>query len=138
MEVKKDIIWFVYDGECPMCKAGVQAFRIKQAVGELRTLDKRTVDADHPVFQRIRDAGLDINQGMIIAYGDRLYQGAEALHLMALIGSEHSVVSKLSARIFRSPLRAKLCYPFLRGTRNLLLKCKGVSQIKEPQPHGQS
>jgi predicted DCC family thiol-disulfide oxidoreductase YuxK len=135
---EKETIWFVYDGECPLCKAGATAYRIKQSVGDLQTLDKRTADSNHPIIAAIRVEGLDLNQGMVIAYGGRFYQGADALHLMAVIGAEDSCLSKISARIFRSPRRAKLCYPFLRGARNMLLAFKGVSQIKEPEIHGQN
>lgn len=138
MENAKEIIWFIYDGECPICRAGVKTVRIKEAVGQLRALDKRTADPQHPVIVQTREAGLNLNKGMVIAYGGQLYQGADALHLMAAIGSEYNWVSMLSARIFRSRWRAKLCYPFLRGARNVLLACKGIGQIKEPATHGES
>lgn len=138
MEQPKEAIWFVYDGECPLCRKGVQAFRVKQAVGELHTLDKRTADPFHPVISAIRGQGLDLNRGMVIVYGGRCYQGADALHLMAAIGSWHNLAGRISARIFRSPRRAQLCYPLLRGARNALLLIKGAEQIKEPESHGKT
>ena len=32
MKKTKDQVWFVYDGDCPMCNGAVNAFMIKKAV----------------------------------------------------------------------------------------------------------
>jgi len=34
-------IWFVYDGECPLCKTAALALKIKQEYGQLTLLNAR-------------------------------------------------------------------------------------------------
>ena len=51
-------VWFVYDGECPLCRVAAQALRIRQSVGNLHLVDART-ERDHPLMARINAAGLE-------------------------------------------------------------------------------
>ncbi|MBB1248542.1 DCC1-like thiol-disulfide oxidoreductase family protein [Rhizobium sp. G21] len=121
-------VWFVYDGECPLCRVAAQALRIRQSVGHLHLVDAR-VERDHPLMARINQAGLDLDEGMVLAYGDRLYHGAEALTLMGLIGSEHGWFNRMNALLFRSPALARFTYPAMRGVRNLLIRMLGAGKI---------
>ncbi len=123
-------VWFVYDGKCPLCQMGATHLRIKEAVGQLHLLDKRETTNDHPLIREINDRKLDLDKGMVVKMGGRLYQGIDALHVMALIGSSKGWFNRINAVLFRYRPVAVLCYPFLRGARNLLLKIKGVPPIK--------
>jgi len=122
-------IWFVYDGECPLCQFGASFYRLRQSVGSLHTIDARS-EHDHPVMQEINRAGLDVDQGMVIKYQDRLYQGRDALHLMAQLGATDECLANLvNNTLFRSKGLATLCYPFMKAGRNLALAIKGVGRI---------
>jgi predicted DCC family thiol-disulfide oxidoreductase YuxK len=122
-------VWLVYDGDCPLCLVGAKYFHIKQAVGDLYVLDARQAKDDHSIIQEIKAHGLDLNQGMVLKIGGRLYHGVDALHIMALIGSNSGWFNRLNAYLFKSKKVAKLCYPLLKIARNLALWLKGIPQI---------
>jgi predicted DCC family thiol-disulfide oxidoreductase YuxK len=132
-EQEKGEIWFVYDGECPICTYAAHALRIRTSVGQLHLVDAR-LDQDHPLIRRIAEAGLDLDEGMVIQFGERLYHGADALQVMALLGSEHGWFNRMNGMLFRSPALAKIAYPLMRGSRNLLIRLLGVVPINNLQP----
>lgn len=66
---------------------------------------------------------------MVIEFGGQLYHGADALQVMALLGSKHGWFNRANVLLFRSPRLAKLTYPLMRGARNLLIQVLGVAQI---------
>ena len=121
-------VWFVYDGDCPLCRNAAQTLKIQDAVGPLHLLDARKAKG-HPLMSQIAAARLDLDEGMVMKYSDQLYHGAEALTLMALLGSDLGWFNKVNAALFKSPTCARICYPALRGGRNLLLKVLGVQKI---------
>ncbi len=124
-------VWFVYDGDCPLCRNAARALKIQEAAGSLHLLNAREADG-HPLMCQIRTAQLDLDEGMVIKYSGQLYHGAEALTLMALLGSDYGWFNKVNAALFKSEFRARICYPVLRGGRNLLLKILGVQKINAP------
>lgn len=121
-------IQFIYDGECPVCTYAAHAFRIRQAAGELTLIDART-EGGHPLVQEVNRRGLDLDEGMVIHYEGTFYHGADALHLMALVGSETGWYNKANALLFRSKTLSKILYPVLRAGRNTLIFFKGVPKI---------
>jgi len=121
-------IWLVYDGDCPFCSASAQMVRIKQAVGRLYILNAREA-AGHPLMMEIKTQGLDLNQGIVVKFQDRLYHGRDALHLLAIIGSENGWLNRLNVALFRNKRTVDFAYPFLRGVRNLALKILGKRPI---------
>jgi predicted DCC family thiol-disulfide oxidoreductase YuxK len=122
-------IWFVYDGECPVCSMAALAFRVRQAVDALHLIDAR-VELEHPVLNEVHAARLDLDQGMVIKYFGLLCHGADALQLMALIGSEHGWLNRINALMFRSKRMAWIAYPFMRAARNLAIALKGSGKIR--------
>lgn len=130
-------VWFVYDGDCPICLMGATHFRIKQAVGNLHLLNKRETDDSHPLIQEINANRLDLDKGMVLKMGNRLYQGADALHVMAMIGSNTGWFNRVNAAMFKSEKIARLCYPSMRAARNLALAIKGVPRIRNLDHAGQ-
>ena len=127
-----DEIWFVYDGECPLCASAAMAFQIRKAVGNLHLVDARS-ELNHPVLSEINTQKMDLDEGMVIKYGDKLYHGADALHLMALLGSNRGWINRFNALFFRSRFLTTWLYPVLRGIRNLLIRVRGVSRINNLQ-----
>jgi predicted DCC family thiol-disulfide oxidoreductase YuxK len=130
INAQNEDVWFVYDGDCPLCLMGATHFRIKQAVGNLYVLDARQAEDAHPLMQEINAHGLNLDQGMVLKMGGRLYQGADALHVMALIGTSTGWFNRLNAAFFKSEKIARLCYPSMKAARNLALAIKGVPQIR--------
>jgi predicted DCC family thiol-disulfide oxidoreductase YuxK len=121
-------IHFIYDGECPLCQTAATYYKIRQAVGRLTLVDARTEPA-HPVMQEINAAKLNLDEGMVIKYAGRFYQGNEALHLMSELGADTGVFNKINNAVFKSKPRADALYPFLKAGRNIALKLKGKGKI---------
>ncbi len=121
-------VWFVYDGDCPICSVAARVLRIRKAVGSLNLVDARA-ELDHPVLQEIRDLKLDLDEGMVIKFGSTCYHGADALQVMALLGTGQGWFNRMNALLFRSKILSKICYPPMRACRNLLIRLRGVARI---------
>lgn len=129
MSTNKDNVIFVYDGNCPLCKAAALAFRVKETVGDLHLLNARE-NKTHPIIHEIKKRELDLDDGMVLRYHGQFYHGQDALHMMALLGSHNGWFNKVNALLFKSKIIAKLSYPFMRTVRNFLIYIKGVPKIR--------
>lgn len=116
----------VYDGQCPFCANYVRLVRLRGTIGRLQLIDAREKPA---ILDEINRAGLDIDQGMVLKLHGRLYHGDEAMHRVALMSSRSGIFNRLNYWIFRSPRRARLLYPPLRGIRNVVIKGLGRKPI---------
>ena len=129
----KHPILLVYDKECPACNYYCQLVRIREDVGELKIIDARE---DSEVREEITAMGLDIDQGMVLKMNDQIYYGSDAIHALALIGSQSSLFNKFSHWVFKSKGRANFLYPILRSCRNLLLKILRKTKINNLDVEG--
>lgn len=100
--------------------------KIRESVGELRIVDARE---QSDVLDEITARGLDIDQGMVLKMGEQLYYGADAIHMLSLIGTRSGIFNRLNYWLFRSESVSRVLYPVLRFFRNLLLKFLGKSKI---------
>lgn len=125
----KDDVWFVYDGECPICNHAAHALRIRKAVGQLHLVDARR-EASHPLVAEINARGYNLDESMVIKYGNSFYRGPEALGLMSLLGTGIGWFNRMNALLFRYKPVATYCYPFMRAIRNTLIRFKGVSKLQ--------
>ena len=116
----------VYDGQCPFCANYARLVRLRGSVGRLRLVDAREESAE---LDEITRAGMDIDQGMVLKLHGRLYYGDDAMHRVALMSSRSGLFNRLNHWVFRSPWRARLLYPPLRGIRNLVIKGLGRRPI---------
>lgn len=117
----------VYDGECPVCSTYVRYVRIRESVGKITLIDARE---GGPWVRRIQEEGLDLNEGMVLVYGNRIYHGADCIHMLALLSSPSGLFNRANAAIFRRPGLARVLYPVLRSGRNLLLRLLGRSKLE--------
>lgn len=122
-----DGAWLVYDGECPFCRRYAALVRLRQSVGEVRLVDAR---AGGPLVREVEAAGLDLDEGMVLKVGDRLYHGADCIHAIALLASPSGPFNRLNAAIFRSSRLAALLYPLLRAGRNAALRLRRVPRLR--------
>ncbi|MEM0955851.1 MAG: DCC1-like thiol-disulfide oxidoreductase family protein [Pseudomonadota bacterium] len=126
-------ILLVYDRECPACHAYCQLVRIRESVGELRIVDAREPSS---VMEQITAQRLDIDQGMVLKMGGQLYYGADAIHVLALIGSRSGIFNRMNYWIFKSNAVSTVLYPVLRSLRNVLLKMLRKSKVNNLQRSG--
>src|ERR1700721_2878296 len=119
-------VWFVYDGDCPVCSMAAQALRIKAAYGTLHLVNARE-DRDAPLLREIKRRELNLDEGMVC--DGQFYHGEDALRFMARYGDSAGWFNWFNRILFRSETVAKLSYPWMRGIRNLLLRLRGVSKL---------
>ena len=119
-------IFLVYDRQCPMCEYYCTLSRVRESAGRLVLVDARD---GGPLMDEITGAGLDIDDGMVLKVGDRLYYGADAIHALSLLGTRSGVFNRLAFWTFRSRRVARVLYPALRAGRNLVLKLLGRTRI---------
>lgn len=116
----------VYDGDCPVCSSYVRYVRVREAVGSLRLVDGRQ---GGPWLTRVREAGLNLDQGMVLFYGGRAYHAQDSMHMLALMSSNVGLFNRINALIFRRQLLARILYPGLRFGRNMLLIALNRSKL---------
>ena len=116
----------VYDKQCPACDYYCNLVRIRESVGRLILVDARD---GGPVMTEITAKGLDIDQGMVVKIGDEIYYGPDAIHVLALMGTNKGFFNRLAYWSFRSRTVSKILYPILKSSRNLLLKALGKRKI---------
>jgi predicted DCC family thiol-disulfide oxidoreductase YuxK len=112
----------VYDGDCPVCSSYVRYVRLKESVGRIEMVNARD---GGPWVERVRNAGLDLDQGMVLIYGGRFYHGADCIHMLALLSTPSGLFNRINAAVFSSPRLSGALYPLLRAGRNLLLRLLG-------------
>jgi len=113
-------VWFIYDGECPVCKNAAQALRIKKELGPLHLLDART-EIQHLLIDKVNQERLNLDEGMVIYHQGQLFHGSTALEFMAIYGAPSGIFNRINRLLFRSPLLSKTLYPLMRAVRNFLL-----------------
>lgn len=126
-------VLIVYDQQCPACDYYCHLVRIRESVGTLQLIDAR--DAG-PVMERITAAGLDIDEGMVVIVGEQLYYGPDAIHALALMGTNRGFFNRLAYWCFRSKRVSRVLYPVLKACRNLLLKILRKTRINNLREAG--
>lgn len=126
-EAKQGEIFVVYDGECPFCSRYVMLYRIRQNVGRVHMIDAR--ESDHPLVREISAKGLDLNNGMAVQWDGRFYYGSDALHVLAMLGSEEGIFSRINQLIFSRQKLARTIYPAMVAGRKLTLRLLGRPPI---------
>lgn len=118
----------VYDGECPFCAAYVRMTRLRAAAGRVELVNARD---PHPVVDEARAAGLDLDRGMVVKAGGRLYHGDAAMTLLAGLTTPSGLFNRLTAWAFRSPARARVIYPPMVAGRALTLRLLGRRKLSQ-------
>jgi predicted DCC family thiol-disulfide oxidoreductase YuxK len=119
-------LWVVYDGECPFCSSFVTLYRIRQQTDHVHLIDARS---GNPVVSEVRRAGYDLDVGMVVKFEGRLYHGAEAMTVLAILGSDRTIFNRLNHALFRRPRLARALYPWLVRGRLLVLRILGRKLI---------
>lgn len=116
----------VYDGECPFCSRYVAMVRLRESLGRVRLVNARDPD---PLVAELRRKGFDLDEGMVLKLGDRLYHGADCINMLALLSTPSGMFNRLNGMIFRSRTVSKLLYPVLRAGRNTVLMLLGRTKL---------
>jgi predicted DCC family thiol-disulfide oxidoreductase YuxK len=123
-------LWVVYDGECPFCSSYVQLYRLREVTGKVHLIDARE---PHPLVAEVRALGLDLDRGMAVKAAGRIYHGAEAMQILAILGSGSGLFNRFNRMIFRHPGLARALYPWLVRGRLLTLRLLGRQPLHSAQ-----
>ena len=119
-------IFLVYDKQCPACNYYCNLVRIRESVGNLVLVDAREPST---FMDELTAAELDIDQGMVLIVGDRMYYGVDAIHALSIMGTRSGVFNRVTYWCFKSKAVSSVLYPIFRAARNLLLKILGRTKI---------
>ncbi len=121
----------VYDGECPFCTNFVTYQRLKENVGVVRNVNARDYMAD---VAAAREAGLDIDEGMLVFWRGQIFEGGDAINILALLGSRRGWRPALTRAVFANPKVSRFLYPGLRAGRNLAIGLLGIRKMRDAGP----
>jgi predicted DCC family thiol-disulfide oxidoreductase YuxK len=118
-----DADYVLYDGECVACHSYVSIARLKQLHPGLEIMNAR----GHPALvAELRRKGYEINEGMVLCLGGRIHFGAEATHMIAVLGqASRSRWRRGVLAFFGTAPWSRALYPWLTRGRLLLLRLRG-------------
>lgn len=108
----------VYNGECPFCSAYVRFLRLKRSAGDVELIDARE---EPQIVQAVRDAGYEINDGMMVLDRGQVFYGENAMHVLALMSTPAGIFNRATAWVFARPKLARLVYPVFKLGRRIAL-----------------
>ena len=119
----------IYDGDCIFCHNYVRLMRLCASLGNVELIDARGGD---PRVRSYWSQGYDLNTGMLFIHGGKVYQGAEAIHVLGCLSSRVFWSNRLNRFIFSSRTASTLLYPILKHGRRMALLLRGRSLMTPP------
>ncbi len=117
----KEILVIYYDQECPFCDAYVHYIQLK----EKYTLVLKTA-RDAQAELALLCPHMNINNGFIIVYQDKCFQGVDGLMLLNKLIDNKGIV-RLLHKIFQSnSIITKTLYGIVLVVRKILLYAMGI------------
>ncbi len=116
---KVESITIIYDGQCPFCSRYMHRVRLQKNVGKVDLVDART---QPELSAELLQKGYNLDTGMLVMFNNQHYYGADAIHFLALMGSQNNLFNTLNRQIFRHQYLAKVLYPLLKAVRVITLK----------------
>jgi predicted DCC family thiol-disulfide oxidoreductase YuxK len=127
---KQDELALIFDRDCPVCTAYSCNVDVDQGQASgIRRINAR--DGDDSLVRMAKEAGLDLDDGMVVVHQGKLYHGADALNIMARLAPARGLGNRLNKLFFSNRTVARLSYPLLRAGRNTLLKLLDRKKIKD-------
>jgi predicted DCC family thiol-disulfide oxidoreductase YuxK len=113
----------VYDGDCPFCANYVRLMALQRQTGTVELVDARSAD---PRVAPLWREGYDLNEGMAVIFGQKVYYGSDAMALISAISGERcGPLGRMLSALLRDPARARSLYPYFKAGRRLTLKLLG-------------
>ena len=132
---RQDGIVLVYDGDCPLCRHYATLTRIRTSAGALVLHDARS---GGEIVAWLSRHGVDLDEGMAVIIGGTVHHGAEALHVLALLGTRSDGFNRAMGALFRHRRLTRLLYPVMRAGRRLLLTLRGRGPLQAGRAESRS
>ncbi len=120
----KEIVLY-YDGECPICRQYSTYVELRKHYDVKICNAREYMDAMNDFAQK----GYNINQGMILTIGDKIYQGHHVIVKLNELLAHKSLSDQCVHRLMGIPSFVRLIYPLIKGVRRVILKVIGVDKI---------
>ncbi|RGP40170.1 hypothetical protein BPTFM16_00448 [Altererythrobacter insulae] len=128
------MISIYYDGECPFCTRYVQMLRLERG-GGAELVNLREADAKR---RELEQAGYNLDGGMVVDDGNRLYGGTDAVSYLATVTSPSDLLNKLNRWVFSIAWLARIVYPVLRSGRWFTLFLMNRNLIEDTEDRSKS
>lgn len=122
-------IALIYDGECPVCTAYSCSVDVDE--GKASGIKRINARSDDALVKQAKEAGVDLDEGMVVLHDGKMYHGADALNVMAKLAPDRGFGNRLNKLLFSNPTISRVSYPVLRAGRNTLLKILGRKKIRD-------
>ena len=118
--------WIVYDWNCPFCSNYASYAKLRTRLARLTLVSAR----EHATLgEWLLRQGADLDEGMVVLVEGALYHGADAMTFLADHISPKSKPGQLLNSFFRNKRWSAAVYPYLRGSRNLVLRTLGRAKL---------
>lgn len=112
----------LYDGACPICASYMALLELRRFHPHIEVLDARKQPT---LVAHLRALGFDVNDSLLVKLGPTVYAGADATRLLSDLASQHAWARRIAVWSIGGAPWSRALYPYLRGTRNLLLRSLG-------------
>jgi predicted DCC family thiol-disulfide oxidoreductase YuxK len=116
----------IYDGECPFCRSYASLMKLREVVGDVALVNAR--DGGRWV-EALNEQGYDLNDGMAVIFGDKVYYGDDAVVFISSMSTDSSLLARCLTRLLRNKTRARIVYPVMKLGRRLTLHVLGIRPI---------
>lgn len=112
----KEIIILYYDAQCPFCNKYAQLVKLKDMF-KIELKDAR----NHMAEISNLDKNLDINDGFVVVYRNRFYQGVKALQFLNNAVEKSTLLGKLHFLFKYDNFFSNLLYKMFFVLRKIIL-----------------
>ena len=109
-----------YDGKCPFCQRYADILKLK------KSFDVEICDARTDLSWEKSHKKLQLDDGVIVLYDGKYYQGVEALDMLLSVSQYEGVFFSLQKWVFSNKFRGYVVYSCFKFFRKIALKIKGV------------
>jgi predicted DCC family thiol-disulfide oxidoreductase YuxK len=119
----------IYDGECPFCADFIAVSNLREAGYKLELVNAR--DKLNRSVLRARDAGLNLDKGMVVLVGGLTLYGVDAANFIILNGNPKAFRAKFYRLLLSNVMIARISYPVLVFLRRTYFFLTGRRLINE-------
>ncbi|MGB6328399.1 MAG: DCC1-like thiol-disulfide oxidoreductase family protein [Halarcobacter sp.] len=113
-------VFLYYDGDCPFCKRYADILKLKKC------FDIKICDARTDLSWKKSNKDIILDDGVILIYEDRYYQGVEALDMLLSICKYDGIFFSFQKFIFSNKILGFIVYNCLKFFRKVTLWIKSL------------
>jgi len=109
-----------YDGKCPFCQRYADILKLK------KSFDVEICDARTDLSWKEMKKDFQLDDGVIVLYDGKWYQGVEALDMLLSVSQYGGVFFSLQKWVFSNKFLGNIVYSCFKSFRKIVLKIKEV------------